>query len=70
MEEGEINDFVAMLLVLVSSPLRMTGCWVELQLENTVLDLPLSDLTTIHCYRGHPLLGAQLHYSVTPTWTP
>ena len=28
------------------SPLRMTGCWVELQLENTVLDFPLSDLST------------------------
>ena len=38
----------------------MTGCWVELQLENTVLDFPLSDLSTIHSYRGHPLHGTQL----------
>ena len=28
------------------SPLRMTGCWVLLQLENTEEDLPLSDLTS------------------------
>ena len=60
-----------MLLVLVSSPLRMTGCWVELQLENTVLDLPLSDLSTIAIIlRPQFTRGRQLHYSVTPTWTP
>ena len=35
----------------------MTGCWVELQLENTVLDFPLSDLSMKHI---HPLLGTQL----------
>ena len=45
----------------------MTGCWVELQLENTVLDFPLSDLSTIHSYLGHPLHGT---HKVTPTWTP
>ena len=26
------------------SPVRMTGCWVELQLENTELAWPLSDI--------------------------
>ena len=29
-----------------TSPVRITGCWVELQLENTELDLPLSDRDT------------------------
>ena len=53
--------------VCCGSPLRMTGCWVELQLENTVLDFPLSDLSTIHSYLGHPLHGT---HKVTPTWTP
>ena len=28
-------------------PVRMRGCWVEEQLENTVLDCPLSDLETV-----------------------
>ena len=38
-------------LVFVSdtwcSPVRMTGCWVELQLEKTELDWPLSDRDTV-----------------------
>ena len=29
------------------SPVRMTGCWVELQLEKTELDWPLSDRDTV-----------------------
>ena len=28
-------------------PVRMTGCWVEEQLEKTVLDWPSSDLETV-----------------------
>ena len=32
---------------LLLCPVRMTGCWVEEQLEKTVLDWPSSDLETV-----------------------
>ena len=39
---------------LLLCPERMTGCWVELQLENTVLDLPLSERDTVKLAEQSP----------------
>ena len=67
---------------LLLCPVRMSGCWVEEQLEKTVLDCPLSDLETVKvaeqsCGReslgrmSRTLLvcpGETLHLHSPPVW--